>query len=103
MKTKTWTTVFVMFLGLNALADPNEQLMSILEDEIAATQQAFNQAETVIERHYPLSCTSNDTLQREMALSNFWLRFRVQVGFAIPPLVSILVVPEIEMLWQKTR
>src|SRR4029079_19121121 len=43
---------------------------------------------------------SNDTQQRWF-LRNFWLRTRATVGYQVPALLKLEIVPELELLWQR--
>ena len=113
--------VFLLWIFLlptqPTFAEANPILMNLLDKELSQMEAAFAAPSSLESSSFagPINdvespeigaCTLDSTQPlsslHALELKNFWFRFRLQVGFSIPPLVNILVVPEIEVLWQRT-
>lgn len=97
--------VLLMISASGAQAQSVPELMRALEDQIVTLDQAMSE-ETPAESPAVRSEVGTDAkaaASEEMYfLQNFFLRIRARWGFDVPGFVKFHVVPEIELLWQRT-
>lgn len=93
-------------------AAPIPALMEILDDTFSETEAAMEKAEPQEPPFFSPGEFSSELVSRpapahtctllgDFEFSVFWLRIRANAGFEVPGFAKILVVPEMELLWQK--
>ncbi|MEO5968623.1 MAG: hypothetical protein ABIQ95_01745 [Bdellovibrionia bacterium] len=94
--------VFSFYLTSNiSFAAPIPELIRYLEDEIGIFDEAVaSTARSDNENSTPLETLSE--ADDQLYFNAFWLRIRPRVGFSLPGLVKVEIMPEADILWQRT-
>ena len=89
-------TALVLLTSTLAFATPIPELSQYLEDQI----NTFNTAVGGTEANSTPVELKGEALE-QFYFMNFWLRIRPKVGFSVPGLVKVEIIPETEILWQR--
>jgi len=86
----------VLFTPPLARAAPIPELMQYLEEEMSTLDNAIASSEA---NSTPAELKGNG--EEQLYFMNFWLRIRPRIGFSVPGLVKVDIIPEAEILWQR--
>jgi hypothetical protein len=92
-------TALALAAGAEARATGIPELTRYLDAEIAALDGAVDDAER---GSGELRASSLDPkADQHWYLRQFWIRLRAPVGFEIPGIAKVTVIPETELLWER--
>jgi hypothetical protein len=106
MNHKFLYSILILFLTSSGFAAPLPDLAKYLEQEISLFDGAVSGCSQPSGNWGSIKNASSESKNNEeegeiLALTLLWVRLRPRIGFNLPGLVNVQVVPEIEMLWQR--
>lgn len=96
MKYKILFAIQILSLSLMAHAEVNPELSSFIRDHITKLDNSVIVSEST-------NTASEENINDMFFLNTFILRVRGNVGFKIPGLVNFTIIPETEIVWQRSN
>ena len=99
--------IMFLLISTKASADPSTDFAAYLEQEIDVFDKAVNTYVPSSPNTFDASMASDsesqgiETLDQSLSLQRLLIRIRPHVDYVFPGLISVQIMPEIEMLWAR--
>jgi hypothetical protein len=101
MKFKLFWIATILGVSKLSYGTPVPELMQYLEKEVMVLDQIITQTCEPKHKAGIMQASSEEGILSDPYQFNFWIRLRPRVGLNLPGLITVQIIPEMEMFWQK--
>lgn len=101
MKLNTALMIGALMISNLGHAAPVPELTNYLEEELKVFDDAVSRCSAPDDLSSTQAILGEEKAEERYLFRNFWLRARMRGGFELPGLVTVQVIPEVEMYWQR--